>query len=350
MADPQKDQRTEAPTAKRRRDFKRDGRVAKSQDVPAAMSLLAAVLLILVFGPMLVEPVVSGMKSFIRTAPQGFDSPAFRTDLPRMIILTLAPVLAVTVTMGVVGNVAQTGFVLSPGAAKPKWSKLSLKNGASKLAPKRMLWETARLVLKLTLLFAVVIGPIQVFMGDVNSIRGLDSWLSLTYDSIRSVLLRSAGLALVIAAGDYAYHRRTLMGQMKMTREETKRESKDQDGDPLIRQQRKNRQREMSRNRMIATVADADVVLLNPVRLAIALKYDDGEPAPRVVAKGAGPRARKLRREAYRHGVPVRQDKPLARALYRRCRVGDYIPAELFEAVAAVLAAVIRTRRRAQVG
>ena len=350
MADPQKDQRTEAPTAKRRREFKRDGRVAKSQDVPAAMSLLAAVLLLIVFGPMLVEPIVTGLRSFILTAPQGLESSAFTTELPRMIFLTLAPVLAVTVTIGIVANVAQTGFVLSPGAAKPKWSKLSLKNGASKLAPKRMLWESARLILKLTLLIAVVIGPIQVFMGDVNAIRGLDTWLALTHESIRSILLRSAGLALVIAAADYTYHRKALMQQMKMTREETKRESKDQDGDPLIRMQRRNRQREMSRNRMIATVADADVVLLNPVRLAIALKYDDGEPAPRVVAKGAGPRARKLRREAYRHGVPVRQDLPLARALYRRCRVGDYIPAELFEAVAAVLAAVIRTRRRAQAG
>lgn len=349
MADPQKDQRTETPTAKRRRDFKREGRVAKSQDVPVALSLLGAVLLLVVLGPSLVEPMLSGVRAFLQTSPQGLESSAFSIQLPRMIILTMAPILAITMAVGVVANVAQTGFVLSPEAIKPKWSKLSLKNGASKLAPKRMLWEATRLILKLGLLIAVVIGPIRIFMDDVAIVRGMDNWLQLISSSMRSILWRSAALAVVIAAADYAYHQRTLMTQMKMTKQELKDESKQQDGDPQLRNQRRNRQREMSRNRMISTVADADVVLLNPVRLAIALKYDDGEPAPRVVAKGAGPRAKALRQEAYRHGVPVRQDKPLARALYRRCRVGEYIPAELFEAVAAVLAAVIRTRRRSQV-
>ena len=348
MADTQKGQRTEKPSAKRRRDFKREGRLAKSQDVPIALSILGAVFMLMILGPGLVAPMADGLRAFLASSPQGLSSPAFTDQLPRMILLGLGPILLISMVAGVVANVAQTGFVLAPEAIKPKWSKLSFKNGANKLAPKTMLWETVRLFLKLALLIAVVIAPIRVFMSDVAVIRGLDSWLMVTNDSMRTILIRGSALAVVIAVADYAYNRQKLMGQMKMTMQELKDESKMQDGDPQLRSFRKRKQRDMSRNRMIATVANADVVLLNPVRLAVALKYDAGEMAPRVVAKGAGPRARKMRQEAYRHGVPVRQNQPLARALYRRCQVGQFVPPELYEAVAAVLAAVMRARRRAK--
>ena len=132
----------------------------------------------------------------------------------------------------------------------------------------------------------------------------------------------------------------------KEYKQEIKDESKQQEGDPLIRGMRRSKARELSRNRMIASVAEADVVLVNPVRLAVALRYRDGDLAPIVVAKGMGVMARRIRSEAYRHGVAVRQDKPLARAIYRRCQVGQMIPPELYEAVAVVLAAVLRARNR----
>ena len=131
-----------------------------------------------------------------------------------------------------------------------------------------------------------------------------------------------------------------------MSKQELKEEYKSSEGDPMVRSARRQRAREMSRNRMIFDVATADVVVTNPTRLAIALKYEDDEPAPRVVAKGANRLAAKIRTEARRNGVPVIEDKPLARALFRRIKIGHFIPGNLFEAVAAVLAVAYRRKAR----
>jgi flagellar biosynthetic protein FlhB len=144
---------------------------------------------------------------------------------------------------------------------------------------------------------------------------------------------------------DYLVTRVRTKRSLRMTRRELLQEHKEMEGDPLVRMQRRRRHRELSRNRMIADVATADVVITNPTHLAVALRYRPGEPAPRVVAKGAGRLAQRIRRVAYRHGILVREDPPLARAIYGRCRVGQFIPPALYEAVAIVLAVAYRRRR-----
>lgn len=131
-----------------------------------------------------------------------------------------------------------------------------------------------------------------------------------------------------------------------MSMQEVKQEHKDSEGDPLVKSQRRRRAVELSRNRMLRDVALADVVITNPTHFAVALRYADGEGAPRVVAKGADKLAAKIRGLAHRHGVLVTENKPLARALYRRCKVGHYVPAALYEAVAVVLAVAYRRRGR----
>jgi len=345
MADKDRSQRTFAPTPKRKKEFKSEGRVARSQDVPAALSLIGAVLLLRVFGPSMVRPLVEGTRALLASSNQGLAGSALRDELPSMAVGVMAPVLAVAMVLGVVANIGQVGFVYSPKALKPKLSKVSPKQGAQKFAPAKMAWEVGRLLLKLGLLALIVFAPIQQLATDVVMLRGMDSWLSSFSGLLSSVLLRAAGLAVVIAGADYAYNRYKHMSQMKMTREEVKKESKDQEGDAMLRGARRTRARELSHNRMIHEVATADVVLINPVRFAVALKYVENEIAPRVIAKGAGAMARKIRQEAYRNAVPVRQDKPLTRALYRRCQVGHFVPAELYEAVAVILAAVMRRRR-----
>lgn len=345
MADNDRSQRTFAPTPRRKKEFKSEGRVARSPDIGAALSLVGAVLLFRVFGPTMIEPLMRGTKALLGTSGQGLASPALRQQLPTMLVGVLAPVLASAVVLALVAGVGQVGFVYSPKAIKPKLSKISPKQGAQKFAPAKMAWEMSRLFLKLGLLFVIIIGPIRQLTDDVGSLRGLDAWLDTFLSLVSSVLIRAAALAVVIAGGDYAYNRYKLMSSMKMTAAEVKRESKDNEGDAQLRGARKAKARELSRNRMINQIGTADVVLVNPIRFAVALKYVDNEPAPRVVAKGAGAMARKIRQEAYRNAVPVRQDKPLARALYRKCQVGQFVPAELYEAVAVVLAAVMRRRR-----
>jgi flagellar biosynthetic protein FlhB len=345
MADNDRSQRTFAPTPKRKKEFKSEGRVARSQDVSAALSLVGAVLLLRVFGPSMVNPLVDGTKALLASSGQGLSGAPLREDLPPMLIGVIAPVLAVAVVLGLVANIGQVGFVFAPKAVKPKLSKISPKQGIQRFAPAKMAWEVGRLVLKLGLLAVIVIGPIQQLATDVTHLRGLDSWLNRFSGLLSSVLIRAAGLAIVIAAADYGYNRYKHVSQLKMTREEVKKEAKDQEGDAHLKGARRSRARELSRNRMIRDVSAADVVLVNPIRFAVALKYVENEVAPRVVAKGAGAMARKIRQEAYRNAVPVRQDQPLARALYRKCQVGHFVPAELYEAVAVVLAAVMRRRR-----
>ena len=154
----------------------------------------------------------------------------------------------------------------------------------------------------------------------------------------------AAGLAL--AGADILMVMRRNRKRTRMTKKEVKDENKNTDGDPLIKSQRRSRQLAMSRNRMMAAVADADVVLLNPTHVAVALKYEPGKSAPRVTAKGAGTIAARIREEAETKGVPMVRDIPLARALHSACELGQEIPVELYNAVARVLAFVMALKNR----
>ena len=130
-----------------------------------------------------------------------------------------------------------------------------------------------------------------------------------------------------------------------MTKQEVREEQKQQESSPLVRAEIRRRQQALSRNRMIHAVATADVVITNPTHLAVVLAYDADDPAPRVVAKGAGTIVDRIRAEARLHGVPIREDKPVARTLFKSVEVGDLVPVELYAAIAEILAAIYRARR-----
>jgi flagellar biosynthetic protein FlhB len=153
-----------------------------------------------------------------------------------------------------------------------------------------------------------------------------------------------AGLALAFA--DVFVVMKRNMKQTRMTKKEVKDEHKNSDGDPLVKGQRRARQLAMSRNRMIAAVGDADVVLVNPTHVAVAIKYEPGKSAPRVVAKGADLTATRIREEAEKKGVPMVRDIPLARAIHGSCELGHEIPLELYDSVARVLAFVMALKKR----
>jgi flagellar biosynthesis protein FlhB len=164
-------------------------------------------------------------------------------------------------------------------------------------------------------------------------------------------LLRVVAVAgLVMAAADYAFQRRKVGKQVRMTKHEVKQENKQSEGDPLIKSAIRSRQLAAARSRMMVDVQTADVVLVNPTHVAVALKYDPAGGAPRVVAKGAGAVATKIRERAEESRVPLVRDVPLARALHSSCKVGQEIPIELFAAVAQVLAFVIGRRTQGQRG
>jgi flagellar biosynthetic protein FlhB len=155
-------------------------------------------------------------------------------------------------------------------------------------------------------------------------------------------------VGLGIALYDWAFQYRQLMKQLRMTKEEIKQEGRESEGDPMLKAARRRRQIEMSRNRMMADVRTASAVIVNPTHFAVAVRYAPGSGAPTVVASGTDHVAARIKAEAARHRVPVVRDPPLARALYAACDIGDEIPAELYEAVARVLAFVMHLARRAR--
>lgn len=338
--------RTEKATPRKQKKARREGQNARSQEVGIALSLVGALILGRTFLPGSVRAMGEGMRELFAASGSEPAWTLVRSTFLDMLVASMLPVLAVVTVMAVAGGIMQTGFTLAPAALKPKLSHLDPRKGLERFKPGRMGWEGVRAVLKLALLALVVTEPIKEGIRRSGEAAGFDWWLSFAGRQASTILLRAALLSAALAAADFAMARYRHSRQQKMTKQEVKREHKDQEGDPHLKAARRRKAQDMSRNRMIFDVAQADVVIVNPTHFAVALKYKMGEPAPRVVAKGMGRFALKIRATAYRHGVLVQQDPPLARAIYRSSKLGGYVPSALYEAVAVVLAAAYRRRRR----
>lgn len=339
------DARTEKPTPRRLREARKEGQgFTRSPEVAVAFSLLGAVLSLRLIGPGVVEGVVMETRRFF-AASASPDPLAFVADriLP-MVAGALVPFLAVAVVGGLAAGVAQTGIVFVPTAAKPRLKNLSLRRGLERLRPSRVAWDLMRSAVKMALLVALTWSSLEAWIGFLRSRHSLGVALEMTADQAWGLIARTALVAVAVAIADYAINRYRTQKGLKMTRSEVKRDMKDSEGDPMVRMRRRRLAADISRNRMIGEVGTADVVVTNPTHIAVALRYDPNEPAPRVVARGAGVLAERIKSVARRHGVLVTEDKPLARALYRSCKVGQFIPSSLYEAAAVVLAAAFRRR------
>jgi flagellar biosynthetic protein FlhB len=264
---------------------------------------------------------------------------------------TVIVVLASTVmVIGVAAALAQGGFYVATKAVTPKFSKLNPLPGFKRLFGMQTVWEGVKMLVK-----SLIVGFIcyQAIRGLVPLLGGMvpaGATLEIGADRVTG-LVRTVGLTgLLMAGADYAFQRRKVGKQVRMTKHEVKQESKQTDGDPLVKGAIRSRQMAAARNRMMADVPKADVVLVNPTHVAVALVYDPAVGAPKVVAKGAGAVAAKIRAKAEEAGVPLVRDVPLARALHGGCKVGQEIPVELFAAVAQVLAFVISRRTQGQRG
>lgn len=360
-----KDGRTEKATPQRKRKARDEGQVPRSQEVAVATSFLGLVAVLAVGGASMVDRTMSTLRTTLLTvgSPTALDDAA---PLALSLAVVLAgPFLAASVLAAIVAGVSQVGVKFNLKLAKPKLSHLSPKKGLDKFKPATATWELIRTALKLGAVFVVVYPTVSLWRDHLANDRTLAGAIQRLTGAYGGIIVRAAILALVIAVADFAFQKRKSDKQMMMSRQDIKREFRDSEGDPLQKAARRRRQSELSRNRMLHDVATADVLVTNPTHLVVALRYDPGEGAPRVVAKGADHLADKLKAVARRHGVPVTPDLPLARALYRRCRVGQHVPVELYEAVAVILAAAYRRtghgpgsrkpsttapRRRARVG
>lgn len=348
MAEEQdQDDKTEDPTARRMEKAREDGQVLRSQDASTAAVTLG-VIATLYFGSswfapkyvelfksaLILEPglVFSAEQSVLRLSSLVIDS-----------FLLLTPLFLIALALAVGTASALGGFVFSAKAAAPKLSKLNPIKGMARIFGLRALVELSKSLLKFSAV-AVFAGTFLYFyledffyyaQFDVNA--GIVASLELVALGATTTCLA----LLLIAAIDVPYQKFEFTKKLKMTKKEVRDEMKDIQGQPEVRQKIRQKQREIAEQRMLDEVPGADVIVTNPQHFAVALVYEmDKEDAPRVVAKGKGYMALKIRELAGEHDVEIFEAPPLARALYFTTEIGSHIPADLFYAVAQVIAYV----------
>ncbi len=341
-------ERTEQATDKRLREVRQKGQLSKSQDVTAWLAVGLGALMIPVtisrgadasMGQLFV------LRSIAADPDPGLAVSALGEGLTS-VGWTLLPLVAAVVAGVVAGAVLQGGVHVKRFA--PSFHNFNLVKGVGRMFGKEALWGGVKALLKTSVVAAVLWTVVQDLVPVLLTAGGLPvSGLIDAAGNGAAALLRFAVIAgLVLAAADVMVIMRKNRTKTRMTKREIKDEAKTSEGDPLLRSQRRSRQLAMSRNRMMAAIADADVVLLNPTHVAVALRYEPGRAAPRVVAKGKGTIAARIRQEAEDKRVPMVRDIPLARALHAGCELGQEIPLELYTAVAGVLAFVMALKAR----
>jgi len=258
----------------------------------------------------------------------------------------LTPFFLVVVAVVLGGAALQGGIHFKKFTGK--FEQFNVVKGVKRVFGTQALWEGVKVLAKTAAVGLVLYWVIQSLMPVLLTAGGLpvSELLSAAGGGAAALLQAAVAAGLLLAVADVFVIMKRNRKKTMMTKKEVKDENKASEGDPLIKSQRRSRQLMMSRNRMIASVADANVVLVNPTHVAVALKYEPGKSAPRVVAKGVGHLAARIRVQADTDRVPIVQDVPLARALHSACEIGDEIPTELYSAVARVLAFVMALQKR----
>ena len=259
----------------------------------------------------------------------------------------LLPFLIPIAIAGFVANVFQVGFQLNSEAMAPKLSKLNPLSGMKRFVSIKSLVELGKSILKIIVIGSTVYILIKSDMEAFPALirQEVGQILKFIAQTSLKVCFYVCLAMLVLAVIDYIYQRWQYEKDLKMTKQEVKDEQRQTYGDPKVKARIRGVQMEMARRRMMEAVPEADVVITNPTHLAIALKFDAQEMiAPRVLAKGAGFIAHRIREIAEENHIPILEEKPLAQGLYKMVEIGDYIPAELYRAVAEVLAYVYRLK------
>lgn len=351
MAENDLGDKTEEPTQRRREEAREEGQVARSVELTAAASLLAALLLLRGLGPSMVQGFGKLVRRLCGTADVSIDATLADAERTAIAAAELAlPFLLGILALTIVVAAAQSGLSLT-------WKKLSLRlDQISPVAGAKRLFSAdalSRLAIGLTKVTIVVIVAWHTIAAKIDRILAAGVapsgglWV-LAAGMVFDLAIRLGLVLLVLGIIDYLVSRWRLERQLRMTKQEVRDELKRMEGDPLIKQRRRQLQQRLAMQRIRTEVPKADVVVTNPTEFAVALKYDEATmAAPRVVAKGVDLLAQRIRQVAQEHGVPVVQRPPLARALYATVDVGKEVPSDFYRAVAEVLAYVYQLSRRA---
>lgn len=340
-------EKTEAPTPRRRQEARERGQLPRSSDLSSAVLLLGGLLCLRWFAPGLMTTLMNAMRTYLtmddpQTATQ-VDVVPVVSSVAMFGLLAAGPILLGLVTVGVLSNLVQVGFLFTTQPLQPKLDKLNPLNGARRLFNTRTIVQLAMNLLKLFLVCLVAYYTILdrrdaiLLALDVGGWHQVALWSTVLYD----VGIRLAAILLVLAIIDYAWQRYKFEKDLKMTKEEVKEEMRRMEGDPVVRQRRRRMQFAAAMQRIKSAVPKADVIVTNPTEYAVALQYDATDMrAPKVVAKGQNLLAMKIREIAIANGVPIVERPPLARALFSMVEVGQEIPEQFYKAVAEVLAYV----------
>ncbi len=340
--------KTEKPTPKRLKDARRQGQFPRTPDASTWVSIAAGTALI----PHTVTAVHDQFVQLLALLPEVAGQPSPEAVLgvlarvPWAVLASVGP-LSLTAAGAAVLAAAAQGVHPSGKMLKPTAKRMNPKQGIKRMFGTKAVWEAGKALAKVIVIALVVWSLARNLIPELMA-GGLVP-LAVTFERARSgmttLMWWTVVTGLLLALLDYGYVRHTVMKQLRMSPHEIKQEHKQSEGDPLVKGAIRSKQMAMSRNRMLGAVAEADVVLVNPTHFAVALKYEPFRGAPRVIARGAGALALKIRERAREARVPVVEDQPLTRLLYRVCDLGDEIPAELYTAVARILAFVMAAGR-----
>lgn len=346
-------EKTEDPTSRRLEDAKRKGDTAKSMEIPSAAVLLAGLMTIYLLSGFYMKTLSDITAYYLSNAHNikiiAGNIPSLTIECSVQMAYLVGPVMLAVLIVGLVSNYAQVGFIFTGEKIKPDFTKIDPIQGMAKKFSMQALAELVKSLLKVGVIGYIAFKEAYTALPEFMPLTDKTPMQIMTFAGNTAfwIFLKCALTIAIIAAFDYAFQRWQFMEKMKMTKQEVKEEAKMTEGDPQVKGRIRSIQMQMARQRMMDEVPKADVVITNPTRLAIALRYTANQmKAPVVVAKGAGAIAARIRAVATENNIPLIEDKPLAQALYKTASINEPIPENLFQAVAEILAYVYGMRKK----
>jgi flagellar biosynthesis protein FlhB len=348
-------EKTEKPTKKRLDDAKKKGQVPRSRDLAVAAASIAATFAMARVGGHIVNRLTHRMETDLAhfgdnplAALTGPQIDGLVIGAVQLVAVLVAPIALIAMVAGVGMHGFQGGWVFSPEIVQFNWSRLNPASGMKRFSPMQSLPNTLKNLLSVVVVGYVGWGVSRAVIDDSVRMAWMPPVASamLAWEHTENLLWKVGWTLVLLAMLDYAHQRYKTMKQLKMSRQELKQEAQESEGNAQVKGRIRRIQRDMARRRMIEDVKNATVVVTNPTHFAVALQYNrDSMLAPKVLAKGRDILAARIREEARKHGIPIVENKPLAQALYKTVEIGETIPAQLFAAVAEVLAYLVRIKQ-----
>ena len=344
-------EKTERPTARKLNKAKSEGQVAKSQEVNSAAVMIAGVTALFFFGGAMLNRITTLMKwvwgdlGNIQVDIGSF--PFYMQDGAKWMFMTLIPVLATIAVVGVVANLAQSGWIFTTKPLQPKFDKINPVKGAKRMLNQRAWVKLLTNIIKIAIIGFIAYKVVKAAFPQFIPLMDMEvpEIFVFLMKTILKLMIWLLFALLLIAVVDFIYQKYKYTQDMKMTKQEVKDERKMSEGDPQVKGKIRQMQFQFAFNRMIKELPNADVIVTNPVHVAIALRYDaTNMAAPVVLGKGLRKLAEKIKRIARENNIPIVENPPLARALYKNCRIGDEIPGQFYQDIAEILAYIYKLK------